>query len=535
MARPPRSSEGVFTTRKLKALLESGLGGSIQSRAALAEAMCREGQPITVHGIDAWFKRFDSNYAIPRPSVDLRHRSYPIPRQRWPLLLDLFGLRLDDLDRDDASFRRWCFERRRQLRQSQEGPGRWPAMQLVTDRPSLAVLPFVNGTGGDELTLLADSMTEDLTALLTRIPGFFVIAHATSRVYRDADALPDSRRLGRDMGVRYLVEGSLRAHGDQLRVTVQLIDAETGKGLWSQRFEHDLSNPLVTQDELTTLICAQLEPQLRLDDIAYGARTGHVTAWRLWQQGWHWLFVDAPAPMPRRAMDCFQRALALEADYGLAHAGIAIGLCTGMIWGGQGPEQAQAARDHARRAHELLPEHPVALYAMGILSFTTANDLEQAVDYLQRAVVLEPSNAMYQSVFGYLLANLGRAEEGLERCRQALELSPRDAREPFLCYMLGNACLAAGQYEEAIEVMSRCRRFSEVDFVWIMLGFAYHQLGQSHRALACLRQIHAPRPYRFYRHAILECFWRGLPRTARENYLALLPQAGIGVELKRPA
>lgn len=674
MAKPAKSSEGIFTTQKLKALLESGLGGPVNSRTALAAAMCQEGCEITVHGIDAWFKHVDSNYAIPRASVDGHRRSYPIPHQRWPVLLDIFSIGLEDLEQDDSSFRRWCFARRRAQRKRrphaslalnlaycgcvadadqttalisaerqwlldqgcrvydlndasmgsdtdkvrslqrahllfchlcadsvadpvvkeiidyatrQQLPlllsvdpdidlrGRcapakvlkrpktfgpryqqqlfralstladeplqsrvrdrafWPPQQPVTDRPSIAVLPFINFTGEDEHSLFADSMTEDITSLLARIPEFFVIAHATTRIYQNS--LPDIQAVRRDLGVRYILEGSLRRIGNHLRINAQLVDAETGRGLWSERFEHGLADPFLAQDELTAAVCAQLEPRVRLDDIAYGARHGSISAWRLWQEGWHWLFVDAPAPMPSRSMHCFEQALAQEPGYGLAHAGISIGLCTGMLWGGLGPEVMPKARHHAEQASRLLPEHPVALYAMGMMTFTEPKGLELPLTYLQRAVELEPSNAMYQGVYGYLLANLGQAEQGLERCRYAMRLSPKDAREPFLCYMLGNAYISSGLYREAIDVMSRCRRFSEVDFIWVMMGFAYAQLGDRRRAIGCLRQIREPRPYRFYRYGILATLWLGLPVADKENYLALFPQAGLDAAFSVPA
>lgn len=116
MARVAKSSEGILTTQKLKALLESGLGDGVASRTALAQAMCREGEQITVHGIDAWFKHVDANYAIPRPSLGGQRRSYPVPEQRWPVLLDIFAIELEDLSRDDDSFRRWCFACRRARR-----------------------------------------------------------------------------------------------------------------------------------------------------------------------------------------------------------------------------------------------------------------------------------------------------------------------------------------------------------------------------------------------------------------------------------
>ncbi|TVS13357.1 MAG: hypothetical protein EA417_16570 [Gammaproteobacteria bacterium] len=658
------SSEGILTTQKLKALLDSGLGGPACSRKTLAEAMSRAGLPISVHGIDAWFKHVDSNYAIPRASVDHHRRSYPIPAQRWPVLLQIFGIDLNDLELDDARFRQWCFARRRRqcvrraeatldlhlvhwasagpddfvaaerawltelgcrvedahdlARQSdtalvralqqchavlwhlspagtitrsdagvldyvlsqqlpllvssdaatsaprdiqpdrmiprplrfgrryqqhllagltavagepleaQQNGAFWATQEPITDRPSIAVLPFVNLTGSDAHEILAESMTEELTTLLARIPEFFVIAHATTRIYRHA--LPDPQTVRRQLGIHYVLEGSIRSAGQQLRISAQLVDAQSGAEVWSHRFDRVFAAPFAAQDELTAAICAQLEPRLRLDDMAYGARSGNLSAWRLWQEGWYWLFVDAPAPKPERSLERFRQALELEPDFGLAEAGIAISLATALLWGGDGREVLPTARRHAERAFQLLPEHPVALYAMGMITFTQPGGLAPTLEYLERAVQLEPSNAMYQGVCGYLIANLGRSEEGLERCRYAMRLSPKDSREPFLCYMLGNACIANGRYEEAIEVMARCRRFSEVDFIWIMLGFAYAQLGEQRRALGCLRQIEQPRPYRFYRFAVMESLWLGIPKADKEAYLSLLPQAGISAQ-----
>lgn len=660
MTRTSTSSEGILTTQKLKALLDSGLGGAVCSRKTLAAAMGRAGDSISVHGIDAWFKHVDSNYAIPRASLGGHRRSYPIPEQRWPVLLQIFGISLEDLEQSDVDFRRWCFaqqQRRvpargagvlardvvhcaqvpvddfvaeerawfeglgcrvldayalaaesdtrlaralqhcdavvwhpppdgvgartdrgmleyvlarelpllvvaredalvpsyvaaervlarpkrfgvRYRQQLNAALGRivapangpavqpfWPGQPPVTDRPSIAVLPFVSLSGRDADEQLADSMTADLTTLLARIPEFFVIAHATMRSYRHA--LPDPVTVHRQLGVRYVLEGSLRRIGERLRITAQLIDAETGAGVWSQRFEHGLDDPFAAQDELTVAICAHLEPRLRLSDMAYGARNGSLSAWRLWQEGWHWLFVEAPAPKPVRSLQRFRKALELEPDYGLAEAGIAIGLCTSLLWGGDGPDVLAEARGHAERAFRLLPEHPVALYAMGMINFTQRGGMATALAYLERAVAIEPSNAMYQGVCGYLIANLGRAEEGLTRCRYAMRLSPLDSREPFLCYMLGNACIASGRYAEAIDVMARCRQFSEVDFIWIMMAFAYAQLGETRRAIGCLRQIERPRPYGFYRFAVMESLWLGLPEADKKAFLELLPQAGI--------
>jgi tetratricopeptide (TPR) repeat protein len=280
------------------------------------------------------------------------------------------------------------------------------------------------------------------------------------------------------------------------------------------------------QDEITTAICARLEPRVRVEDIAYGAREGSVSSWRLWQEGWYWLFIDAPQPSPDRSLERFRRAVALEPDYALGHAGLAIALATALLWGGLGRDAMEEAREHAEIASKLLPENPVVLYAMAMISFVGPASLELPLEYIERAVELEPSNPMYQGVRGYLLANLGQAREGVECCLHAMRLSPKDAREPFLCYMLGAAYVANEQYELAIETMTRCRRFSEVDFIWLIIAFSHDQLGERDRALASLKRITAPRPYAFYRWALRESLWLGLPGNAKEAFLPLLETAG---------
>ena len=659
------TSAGVFTTQKLQALLDCRRNPDVPSRAALAEAVTAisgADESITVHGIDAWFKRYDSNYGIEKQSLERGRRTYPIPGGRWAALLEVFDLSMDDLAPRDPDFRRWCFEARRAqvakpkpkapehqrpllvvhtaadaralastlrtleaadyalirpeadtadpeaeiVRQlnavqaaivftpldgsedpllfgtleharrlgvpalcvchdgpcleraidagfdvllpdpeggddeiaarlstlTQRAPSRarppapsWTRPEPVTDRPSIAVLPFVNLGGEDGNGLLADGLTEDITTLLSRIPEFFVIANSTMQVYRD-DA-PDVATLREHLGVRYLMKGSVRGAGGKVRVSVELVDAKTGASVFARRFDRALDDLFEVQDDVTLAVCAQLEPKLRLDDMAYGARAASLPAWRLWQEGWHWLFVDAPEPVPKRALDRFEQAIALESDYALGHAGKAIALSTGMLWGGLGPERMVEAKDHAETAYKLLPENPVALYAMALITFVEPVSLTVPLEFVERAVELEPSNPMYHGVAGYLVANLGDAQRGVDQCLHAMRLSPKDSREPFLCYMLGASYIANEQYELAIETMTRCRRFSEVDFIWLMIAYAHAQLGEVDRAIASLKRIETPRPYRFYRFAVQESLWLKLPPLDKQNFLRLFEHAGI--------
>jgi TolB-like protein len=664
---PPARTEaanataGVFTTRKLKALIDARLAPGVYNRRTLGEVLRAGGAAVSLHAIDAWFKHRDGNYAFERTSLDPRQRSYALPGRHVPLLLRIFRVDAADLALDDDAFREHCrrlrADRERRavaagrrvvfvnglaadkaavseeiywlcdngfeildatfvdsvgsdwpllrrldaahvvlhyvsagsarsrgwcdvvdfanasglpvvvvrlddfaapprgcagapvlspsgtprtryrsaladaLRQQARDPAArtpviaWPPPSPISDRPSIAVLPFTNLTGDPAVEQLGDSIAEGVITLLSRIPEFFVIARSTTQAY--ARQRPDNDVIRRQLGVRYVLEGTLRSDGRRLRVTAQLVETESGSGVWSQRFDRSLDDLFDVQDDITLRICAELEPKVRLADIDYGSRTGDQKAWRLWEEGWYLLFADAPSPMPERSLGLFRQALELEPDYPLAHAGIAVAYATGVLWGGLPAAYVERAVRHAEIACKRLPENPVVLYALGMTTFLQPVGMEVPLAYVRRAVELEPSNAMYQAVYGYLVANLGQPEEGVERCLRATRLSPKDAREPFLCYMLGNAYIANGEYEKAIATMLECRRFSDADFIWLMTAFAHFQLGAEAQALECLRSIRQPRPYRFYEYSVLHRLWLSIAAEAKQAFLALLPAAGI--------
>ena len=155
-----------------------------------------------------------------------------------------------------------------------------PELYLYTARPSIAVLPFANFAGGQEFDELAEALAEDITSMLSRVPELFVVSTSTTRTYRAQ--LPDSRVVRDELGVRYVLEGSIRrGAGSGLRVTAQLVDAVQRNGLWAQRFERETEDLLLVQDELAVAICAQLEPRIRLSDMQLGASLKSTPAWRL--------------------------------------------------------------------------------------------------------------------------------------------------------------------------------------------------------------------------------------------------------------
>ena len=243
-----------------------------------------------------------------------------------------------------------------------------------------------------------------------------------------------------------------------------------------------------------------------------------------WQEGWYWLFVDAPEPRPERSLRLFQQALDLDLDYPLAHAGLSIATSTSPLWGGMGPEALSKARQHAELASKLLPGNATVRYALGMLSFVAGDSLETVIDYIGAAVDQEPSNAMYHGVLGYLLAHVGRTREGLDRCQYAMRLSTKDSREPFLCYMLGNAYLAEGEYQRGIESFTRCLRFSEADFVWVMVAYGHFCLHDLSRARECLARIDEPRSRAFYEWSVRHRLWLSHPEEQREAFVSFLTE-----------
>jgi len=245
----------------------------------------------------------------------------------------------------------------------------------------------------------------------------------------------------------------------------------------------------------------------------------------MWQEGWYRLFVDAPQPRPERSLKLFRDALELEPDCPLAHAGLFIVISTSLLWGGMGPQAIVEARQHVERASKQLPAgNATVMYALGMLSFVGGDSLETVIDYVGAAVDQEPSNPMYHGILGYLPAHVGRIREGLDRCLYAMRLSPRDSREPLLCYMLGNAYIAAGEYQRGIESFNRCPRFSEVDFVWLMVAYGHHCLGDFRRARESLSRIETPRSRSFYEGSLRYRLWLSHPDELKLPFIKFLTE-----------
>jgi adenylate cyclase len=318
-----------------------------------------------------------------------------------------------------------------------------------SDKPSIMVLPFTNMSGAPEQEFFADGLTEDILTDLSRFRELFVISRNTSFKYKGQAV--DVKKVMRELGVRYVVEGSVRKSGNRVRITVQLIEAETDHHIWAERYDRDLDDIFAIQDEVTSAIVAILPGRLEAD--------AHIRAER-----------KAPANMAAyecvleakvlhhrsnrednaRANGLIQRAIELDPGYGHAHAWHACIL--GQQWGYGWCE------DRAATQAEIAQELEVALgldqndsdvhrilAAVGVIR----DDLDMAVFHQQRGLALNPNDDLIVVQQGEILTWLGQAEEGIEWIRKAMRLNPYHPERFW--FHLARAQFVARRYAEAIE------------------------------------------------------------------------------------
>jgi adenylate cyclase len=327
----------------------------------------------------------------------------------------------------------------------------------LPDKPSLAVLPFQNLSSDPEQEYFVDGVVEEIITAISRLPWLFVIARNSSFAYKGKS--PDLRQVGRELGVRYVLEGSLRKAGNRVRITGQLIDTTTGAHIWADRFEGALDDIFELQDEVASRVAGAIEPRLRQSEIERATRkpTESLDAYDLYLRALALRYQYTEESL-REAVSLLKRALAIDPSYAPA-AGL-IGSCRinqrahGL---GQASDTdiAEAVR-LARRAIESGKDDPDALWmAAHTLSFF-AGELATAANVIERALTLNPNSAHAWMVRGLVSHLQNQPDRAIEAFEHAMRLSPVDplgARA--FTFGLAAAHLAAGRYEEAIEWADR--------------------------------------------------------------------------------
>jgi len=361
-----------------------------------------------------------------------------------------------------------------------------PAQALpLSDKPSIAVLPFANLSGDPEQEFFADGITEDIITLLAGWRAFPVIARNSTFTYKGKSV--DIKKIGEELGARYVVEGSVRKSGRRVRVTAQLIRADTGHHIIAERCDRDLTDLFELQDEIVTAIAGAIEPEiLKFERERIADRPQRSEdAYQSYQRGtWHhYRNIEAQA--------YFQRALAIDAQYPQALAALTIAvLNAGFLgWAENAEASYTEAFELAQRAVTLDPRYPNAHFALGLVCMWTRR-IGRAMSEFEEAIKLNPSHAAAHVQLGAMYTYTGRPEEAIAHAEKGVRLSPSDPRLFMWLPTLAGAHYQLQQYGEAVEFGRRSwslNRNWPHGLRYVVAGLA--QLGKIEEAQAALTEL----------------------------------------------
>jgi adenylate cyclase len=364
-----------------------------------------------------------------------------------------------------------------------------PAFSLP-DKPSIAVLPFNNMSGDPAQEYFADGVVEEITTALSRIHWLFVIARNSSFTYKGRAV--DVKQVGRELGVRYVLEGSVRRSGGRVRVTAQLIEADTGHHLVAETYDREVTDLFELQDEIATTIAGAIEPEvLKYERDRIASRPRHdQDAYELYQRGlWHH-YRHSKADNAE-AQACFRRALAIAPEYAQAMASLGLALCNAAFlnWSDDPERCYRDAFELAQRAITLDPRDAVAHFTMGAVCMWTSR-FDRSMAEMKEAIKLNPSFAAAHCILGYLHVYAGHPEEAIPLAEKGIRLSPNDPRLFMWLPALAAAHYQLRHYEQAIEIGLHAwdlRRSWAAGLRYVVAGLA--QLGRIEEAQAALADL----------------------------------------------
>jgi TolB-like protein/cytochrome c-type biogenesis protein CcmH/NrfG len=364
----------------------------------------------------------------------------------------------------------------------------------LPDRPAIAVLPFINMSGDSEQEYFSDGISEDIITALSKLRWFFVVARNSSFIYKGKAV--HMKQVGQELGVGYVVEGSVRKSGDRLRITVQLNDVATGSHIWAERYDRAIADVFAMQDEITEAIVAAIEPQVYAAENFRAKRKSpdSMDAWDLVMRALsHYWRVTRQDNVVAQAL--LEKATALDPGYGQAHGVLAAShtFCAHMGW-----EDMAAAMPVAERAALAAitadSEDPWAHHALGCV-YLFARRFDDSLAEFELALRLNPNFSLAQGYYGLALSYCGRWEEADTAARRALRLSPRD---PYSAVYYGIAAYArfiGRDYGEAIRLAREGIR-QRGDFVGAhrVLTAAAGMAGQTELAKVSLQELRRAQP-----------------------------------------
>jgi TolB-like protein/Tfp pilus assembly protein PilF len=370
-----------------------------------------------------------------------------------------------------------------------EGLPQTPLPLVLPDKPSVAVLPFLNLSGDHEQEYFADGIVEDIVAGLSRIKWLFVVARNSSFTYQGISI--DVKRIGRELGVRYLLQGSVRKDNGRVRISAQMIEAETGGHLWSERFDRPLADIFALQDEIALNVVGAIEPNLRRAELerVKRKRPDSLDAYDLVLQAQPDVYSGMPSQVTQ-ALALLHRAIALEPDYALAHAFAAMCHHCLFLRAGLREEDRTASVRHAQAAILHGQDDALALTFAGFSIGMDGHDHDVAFVAVEAALAVSPSSAITYIVGGVMFGWAGEASRAIEWGERAMRLSPFDPWiwSTFHALTLGHFHL--GRYQEAVNAAHKAVQFNPGHSIsHMLLAAALAKLGRLDEAKASAARV----------------------------------------------
>jgi adenylate cyclase len=397
----------------------------------------------------------------------------------------------------------------------------------LPDKPSIVVIPFDNLSKEPDQDYLVDGITDQIIMGLSKIPDMFVIAKESSFSYKGKAV--EVRQISEELGVQYVLEGSVQKAGDRVRITAQLIDAQTGRHLWAERYDRDLKNIFALQDEITLQILTALQIKLTKGDQArYAAKgTKSLEAYLKYMKGWEH-FARGSHDDYILARQMCEEAIALDPEYPAPY--VILGwthLLDAMLGTSKSPRESMGQA--FRLGQKALAMDDSSTWAHGLLGniYLFKREHEKAIAKLERAVTVNPNYAQGFMFLGQALAYAGRPQEAVPLLKKAMRLNPLSQKHAsMVLYRLGTTYGIMGRYEEAVSELKKARNIRP-DFWAIHLALAsfYIRLGREEEARAAAAEV-----LRIVPKFSLERFAKTVPyknQAYRERFVDALRKAGL--------
>jgi TolB-like protein len=417
---------------------------------------------------------------------------------------------------------------REEQRLAKAGAAEPPRSALaLPDKPSIAVLPFTNMSGDPEQEYFADGVAEEIITALSRCNSLFVIARNSSFTYKGKAV--DVRQVGRELGVRYVLEGSVRRGGDRLRFSGQLIDATSGAHIWADRFDGDMSDVFALQDQFTESVVGAIEPKLQLAEIERLRHkpAANLDAYDLLLRAQQLAYKFTEQSLAE-AIRCAEQALALDPNYAAAMA-LAANCYADRAYHGWRRDAAAETTEGLRlavRALELGQDDSNVLWMVAHAILRLALDRERAKELAYASLALNPNSAIAMTIAGLTETWSGNPGKAIELSHRARRLSPRDPRGWLIASAMGLAYFTEGQFEEAVASAKKSvMQHPRVAPPLRVLAASLAMLGQRDKAAEVIRQMLEIDPH--FSLSTLRGRAMGMDERVWEQYAEGLRLAGL--------